>query len=183
MSKVSTRYAKSLFELSLEKGLLEKVYADMQLIDTTCKQNNELILLLKSPVVKTDKKQAILKAVFGNSVQPITIDFINILATKKRESYLPEVAESFVEQYLTHKNILKAVITTAFGLDDELREKVIEEVKKATQSEVELIEKTDKKIIGGYILRVGDKQDDTSISRKLKLLQRTFSENPYIKDF
>ena len=70
-----------------------------------------------------------------------------------------------------------------FGLDDELRKKVLQVVKDAVKSELELVEKVDKNIIGGFIIRVGDNQDDTSIRTKIQKLNRLFSENLFIKDF
>lgn len=183
MSKLASRYAKSLLGLSTEQGTLEKAYADMKLINTICKENRDFAVMLKSPIIKTDKKEAILKAVFEGKINKITMEFLMVITRKKRESYIEAIAESFVNQYKESKKILTAVITTAFGLDEELRNKVLEVVKNSMKSEVELVEKTDKNIIGGFILRVGDKQDDTSILRKIKNLNRVFSENPYIKEF
>lgn len=182
-TKVATRYAKSLIKLALEMGVLEKAYADMKLINSVCKESKDFALMLKSPIIKTDKKEKILKAVFQDKVNLMTMEFIQVITRKKRESYIEAIAESFVNQYKEHKKILTAVITTAFGLDDELRKKVLEVVKNAEKSEVELLEKVDKDIIGGFIIRVGDKQDDTSIIRKIKNLNRVFNENPYIKEF
>ena len=168
---------------SLQKGSLEKVYADMKLVMDTIHANHELGVLLNSPIVKTDQKQRILKSIFEGKVEKLTLAFIDILTHKRREKDLASVAEAFIDQYRTHKNILTAIVTTAYGLDDELRKKVMEVIKKGNKSEVELVEKVDKNLIGGFIIRVGDKQDDTSISRKLKTLYRTFNENPYIKEF
>jgi F-type H+-transporting ATPase subunit delta len=183
MSKLSARYAKSLLELSGEKGLLDQVYADMNLILNTCSENHELQVLLKSPIVKTDKKQEILESIFGKKTENLTLTFIRIIAFKRRERYLETIAESFIEQYKTKKNILTAIVTSASGLDEELRKQVLELVKKSYHSEVELIEKLDKNLIGGFIIRIGDKQEDMSIARKLKSLYRAFNENPYIKEF
>lgn len=182
-TKVGTRYAKSLIKLALEQGLLENVYADMKLILRVCDETRELVTVLKSPIIKSDKKESIIKSVFASQLNPLTLEFLQIMTRKKRESYLLDIAKAFIDQYKTHKKILTAVITTAYGLDDEVRKKVQEIVTGATKSEVELIEKVDKNIIGGFILRVGDKQDDTSISRKIKNLNRTFNENPYIKEY
>ncbi len=182
-TRVSYRYAKSLLDLALEKGQLEQVREDMQLVASVIRESRDLLLMLKSPVIKTDKKQEILKAVFGGKIGVITTAFIDIITAKRRESELATIAESFLNQYKANKKILTAVITTASGLDKSLRDKVMEIVKGSTQSEVELQEKIDKSLIGGFILRVGDKQVDASIIRQIKNLDRTFSENPYIKEY
>ena len=182
-TRVASRYAKSLINLAIEKGELEKVYADMALVNATCMQSKELYLFLKSPIIKTDKKVAVLKEIFANKVSKVSQEFIDLIAKKRREIYLSEIAQEFVAQYRAHKKILIAVITSAAGLDDTLRKKVLEIVKDNLKSEVELVEKVNKDLIGGFVLRIGDKQVDTSLARKLKQLTMSFSENPYIKEF
>ena len=182
-TKAVSRYSKSLFDLSLELGVLEKVYADMKLVQDTCRENKNFVLMLKSPIIKSDKKEAILKKVFEDKVNKITMQFISIITTKKREPHLKFIAESFVSKYKEHKKVLTAVVTTAMGLDEELRKKVLQVVKNAVKSEIELVEKVNKDLIGGFIIRVGDKQDDTSIRTKILKLNRVFSENLFIKDY
>lgn len=182
-TRVATRYAKSLLDLALEQGVLEQVYADMLMIHNTCQQSGELSAFLKSPVIKTDKKKSVLTEIFSGKVSSITETFIILMASHKREAYLEPIAAEFIRQYKKHKRILTAVITTASGLDETLRRQVLGLVKKGAESEVELVEKIDKKLIGGFVLRVGDKQVDASIQRKLQDLRRGFSENPYVKEF
>jgi F-type H+-transporting ATPase subunit delta len=182
-SIVASRYAKSLLDLALEQGSLEKVHADMLLIEETCKHSKELAIFLKSPVIKPDKKRAVLKQVFSGKLSPITDSFIDLMTVKLRESYLEPIAAEFIKQYKRHKNILTAVITTASGLDDNLRKQVLDLVKKSENSEIELVEKVDKGLIGGFVLRIGDRQVDASILRQLHDLRKEFSENPYIKEF
>lgn len=182
-SRVSHRYAKSLLDLALEKGQLEPVSEDMRLVLETIRANRDLSVVLKSPVINTDKKQEILKAIFGGKIGVITTAFLDILTRKRREGDLEGIAEAFVMQYRTHKQILTAVITTANGLDEKLRAQVMEIVKQsAAGHSVELVEKTDKELLGGFILRVGDKQVDSSIMRQIRNLERNFSENPYISE-
>src|SRR6476620_9378964 len=117
-TRASQRYAKSLLDLSLEKGQLEQVHEDMQLVHSTIRGSEELSILLRSPIIKTDKKQDILKAIFGGKIGVITASFIDIVTRKRREAQLENIAESFIAQYKKHKNILTAVITTASGLDE-----------------------------------------------------------------
>jgi F-type H+-transporting ATPase subunit delta len=183
-SRVSHRYAKSLLDLALEKGQLEPVSEDMRLVLETIRASHDLSVLLKSPVVKTDKKQEILKAIFGGQIGVITTEFLMILTRKRREGELEGIAEAFVMQYRKHKQILTAVITTASGLDDKLRAQVMEVVKQSAGGKaIELVEKTDKALLGGFVLRIGDKQVDSSVLRQIRNLERNFSENPYIKEF
>lgn len=175
---VASRYAKSLLQLATEKGQLEKVFADMQYVQSVCAGNKDFVTFLNSPIIKTDKKVAVLKAVFSGGISDMSLNFFNILANKRRESYMGDIAKSFIAQYKEQKNITTAVITSATGIDAGARAKILELVKQNTKGEVELVEKTDKNLIGGFVLRIGDKQVDVSIARKLNELRKSFSENP-----
>ncbi|HTL83314.1 MAG TPA: ATP synthase F1 subunit delta [Bacteroidia bacterium] len=180
-TRVSQRYAKSLLDLSIEKGQLEQVYEDMQLVHSTVRENHDLLILMRSPVIKTDKKQEILKAIFGGKIGVITSEFIDIITRKRRENELEQIAESFIAQYKKNKNIITAVITTASGLDDKLRSSVMQVVKENSNAQIELVEKVNKDLIGGFVLRIGDKQVDSSIIRQIKELERNFKDNPYVR--
>lgn len=181
-TRVASRYAKSFIDLALEQGVLEKAYADMKLIAEICKANPEFVTFLKSPIINTDKKQAILKAVLEGKLDKITNAYVQLITAKKREIYLAQIAEEFINQYNEKKMILKAIVTTASGIDDTTRQQVLNLVKGASDSDVILEEKIDKDIIGGFIIRVGDKQVDASIARKLSNLKRGFNENPFVKE-
>lgn len=169
---VASRYAKSLLDLSIEKGQLEAVYADMLQVKEVCENSREFITFLKSPIIKSDKKVATLKAVFEGKFNTITSGFLTIVAVKRRESVIPQMATSFIEQYKLHKNILTALVTSANGLDAATKQKALELVKAQLNGEVELVEKIDNKIIGGFILTIGDKQLDKSVARQLSNLKK-----------
>lgn len=179
---VASRYAKSLIDLAVETKQLEEVANDMRLIKKVCKENREFVMLLESPVVKTDKKMAVFKAIFGGKISATTATFLDLIARKRREGYIDDIAYAFDEQYKVFKNITTAVITTAIPLDAATKAKVSEIVKSTAKGEVELIEKVDKSLIGGFILTVNDKQVDTSIKRKLNDLRKNFSTNLYVPD-
>lgn len=182
-TRVASRYAKSFIDLALEQGVLEQAFADMKFINSVCTSNHQFVVFLKSPIVKTDKKQEVLKTVFSGKLNKVTDAYIHLITAKKREMFLAEISEEFLNQYNTKKNILKAVVTTASGIDDATRKKVMEIVKGNSSSEVILEEKTNKDLIGGFIIRVGDKQVDASISRQINNLRRSFKENPFVKEF
>ena len=179
-TRVAARYAKSFIDLATEQGALEQAYTDMKYIAEVCESTHEFVTFLKSPIIKTDKKQAVLKQIFSGKLSKVTDAYVQLITSKRREIYLAEIAHEFIEQYKEKNKILTAVVTTASGIDDTIRKKVMEIVKGVTNSEVVLQEKIDKDIIGGFIIRVGDKQVDASIARKLNNLKRNFSENPFI---
>lgn len=183
-SRVASRYVKSLLDLAVTQKALDKVHADMQLFASTIGKSRDLELMLKSPVIKHDKKNAILSSIFKSKVNALTMAFIDILTKKNREPLLPEIAKEFHNAYNAYKGIGKASVTTTVPMDAKTRAEFESIVKKlSNRKEVELEEKVDKDLIGGFVLNVEDKQIDASIKNNLKKLKLKFSENPYIKEF
>ena len=182
-TQATLRYAKSLFSLAIEQDILEKCKEDMQFVADTCASSKDLSLLLKSPIIKIDQKLSIFKEIFYNKMSEVSVSFVNIITSKKRESILEGIANSFITLYRAHKNIESATVTTAFPLDETLKKEVINFIKTHGETEVDLTEKVNEKIIGGAIIRMGDKQLDASVRKSIAGLKQIFSTNLYIKDF
>jgi len=180
-TKVARRYAKSLLDLAKEKGELEAVNNDMKLLAEVCNSNRDLRVLLGSPIISSDKKLSILKRVFSGKISALSMSFFDIITRKGREAYLEAIAVEFTRAYKEFKGIQTAIVTSAIGLDDKLRAEVYKMVKESLNSEIELIEKVDKDLIGGFILRVGDKQYDASIARDLRLMRQELIDTSYVK--
>ena len=182
--RVASRYAKSLLELAAEKGKLEEVHQDMLLFAQICDQNRDFKLMLRNPIVKHDKKRAILHEIFKKNVNALTLSIFDIITKKNREAILPSIAKEFHEQYNALKGVGVAMVTTAIPLDKKLKGEIEALVKKiSSRDKVNIQEKVDEEIIGGYILKIGDRQIDDSLKSKLKALGLKFSHNPYIKEF
>ena len=98
-------------------------------------------MLLKSPVIKTDKKIIIIEEVFSNKLSELTNGFIKIITSKKREAILDSVAKSFISLYKEKKNIISAKLVTATEIDNETREEVLDFIKKKGHKNVDLQEK------------------------------------------
>ena len=182
-TRLTSRYAKSLLNLSVEKNRLDKILSDMNYIKNICSENKDLVLLLKSPVVKSDKKLSIFSQIFSSSVSEITMNFINIITSKKREMHLEGIAESFISLYKTYSNIETVTLTTSHPIDEKTKFEVLEFVKKNGKQNIEMKQVINEELFGGMIIKMGDKQLDASVSRNIKKLKKSFNKNLYIKDF
>ena len=182
-SRATIRYAKSLISISKEQNSLETSFNDMLLVSSLCSSNKDFVNLLKTPIVKTDLKIKILNELLAKSISDLTLSFIILIAKKKREILLPEIAECFIALYKNNKNIKEVSVVTAKPLDDDLRKEVMSYIEKQSNSKIELEEIIDESLIGGAIIRMDDKQLDASISSKLKSLKNQFSENLYIQNY
>ena len=109
-TKVAGRYAKSLLGLAIEQKTEQKIYADMELMVSTISSSRELALLLRNPIINSDKKQNILSSIFKGKVSDVTYAFINIIVAKRREGYLEDITRQFISLYKAHVGIATAVV-------------------------------------------------------------------------
>ena len=181
--RLATRYAKSLIDLSAERGQLEAVYADMKYLQAACKASKELVSLLRSPIIKADMKGKILEAVTTGKIGELTTAFNKLLVTKGRESDLPEITSAFIAQYNSIKGISKATLTTALQLSDELKKSI--EAKLASEASlknIELSTEVNETLIGGFTLEFEGKLVDASVARDLKDIKKQFVGNIYVQN-
>ena len=172
---VATRYAKSLIDLAQDEKALEEIRKDMELFTQTLRANSQLQAVLANPIVAHDKKIKILEAIFGGKVHKVTDSFFKIMINKSRSQVLYETAKEFINQYNAIKNITRAYVTSATPLSEENKKQITAELMTATGGTIELHTKVDHKLIGGFVLKIGDLQVDTSLSTSLKKLKSDFA--------
>ena len=179
--RLASRYAKSLMDLSIEKGQLENVYTDMLWLKGVTQSSREFVSLLRSPIIKGDKKTKILDAVAGNHISGLTNAFIHLLISKAREGNLPEIITSFIDQYKEYKDIHIVKLTTAAPISEPTRDAIVKQVKLSSgYDKIELEESVDHDLIGGFVLQIGDQLVDASVAYDLKTISRQFENNDFI---
>lgn len=175
VATVAARYAKSLLDLAQERGLTETIYKDMLMFRETLTQSRPLRLMLKNPIVRAEKKTTVVRQIFSGRVDTLTMTFLDIVGKKNREGIVDAIAEEFIKQYDRIKGVERATVITTVPLTDAQREefkKIVLDYTKGNQ--VELDEKIDSKLIGGYVLRLGDRQIDGSIRNQLNEIRLQF---------
>jgi len=179
--RLAARYAKSILDLAVERGQLDTVYNDMLLLRDVCRVSPELVNVLRSPIIKTDKKRHILEAITAGKISPLTTAFNTLLMNKEREAYLPEIAAAFIEQYKVHQGIQTVKLTTAVPISQEVKQAILDKVK--TDRHVPLIElntEVKEELIGGFVLEIGDELIDASIAFDLNKIRQQFGNNDFI---
>lgn len=164
------RYAKGLLQLGIEKSLTDKILSDMQFIKSAAKGTPMLLKVLNSPVIKEEKKKAILLEILTGNVGDTTMKLVDILAEKNRFGLLIAVAEAFEELYNVHAGILEISIRTAFELEPDQLKKMIDALTTSTGKTIKYSVIVDKKLIGGVAIQYGDTVIDGSVRNKLEQL-------------
>lgn len=170
-SKVAIRYAQALLELAVENNSLDAVSRDMQYLAQVNADNRDFQLLLSSPVIKADKKIAVLNEIFG-SFEKVSTTFVELIAKNGRENILPEIADAFNALVKAHKGIVPVTLTSAAKLDDAVKKQIVSKISASIKGTVEITEVIDPSLIGGFIVKMGDTQIDASIASKLSQLKQ-----------
>ncbi len=179
--RLAHRYAKSLIDMAVELNQLNAVHDDIMLLNSVCEKSREFVVMLNSPIIPADKKYKIIQAITHEKVSKITQTFIKLLASKNRESNLPEIIKSFIEQFNKIKGIHKVKLTTALPVSDEIKNSFIKRIESSSSiNNIELETITDEKIIGGFVLEMDGKLIDASILRDLNDVKKQFDNNDYI---
>jgi len=176
MSRAAIRYASAILSLAKDKSVEADVFNDMLNISQTFSKSEELNEVLTNSVVSSESKLALLKSIFSNC-NAQTLDVFKLLDENNRLPILGQVASSFVALYKQEKGIIEASVITAVALTPELEQAVLkkaQEISGATSSsQIQIKNTVNPDILGGFILRVGDVELDSSISNKIQEMKRT----------
>lgn len=173
-TRAAIRYAKAILDIAQDKGVIQEVGADMQLIASTINSNQELQNFIESPTIGASNKESALLEVFA-STNATTKSLFHLLFVNKRFGILEPIALEYKKLLDEVNNVETAEVTTAFPLTADLEAKVLAKVKEFTTKTVTLHNIVDESIIGGFILRIGDKQYNASIANSLHVLKRELS--------
>jgi F-type H+-transporting ATPase subunit delta len=180
--KVAHRYAKALFDLAVETNQLETVKNDLELI--VAHTTADFRTLMLSPVITGDRKEKIFAAIFGAHVSQLTVSFFNLLFKKGREVAVKEIGVALGEMYRQHHNIHIVEITTAAPVTEDINKYLTDKLTarpRYKDSTLQVTNKVDEDIIGGFILQIGDVLYDASIRHDLAVIKKQFIENMYVQ--
>ncbi len=179
--RLADRYAKSLIDLALEQNMLEEVYNDAQRVLAVCKASREFAVMLKSPVIKGDKKAQIINILSEGKISELMRLFMNLLVRKGRESFLQEILVVFCEKYDFHNGISRINLSTAVPVTDEIKKLITEKLLKETKlTNIELVTDVDESLVGGFVLEYNNFLLDRSVRRFLKEVKTLYKKNEYV---
>ncbi|XOD68067.1 MAG: ATP synthase F1 subunit delta [Flavobacteriales bacterium Tduv] len=182
ISRVTRRYAKGLFDYVSEIRKGDAVFADMKNLTFLISESYDLQLFLRTPLLSPKRKMKISKEIF-KSFSDIFQGFIELLIFHKREALLGLISLEYQKMYQVAQGIVEAVVTTAIPLDEFLQKQIVNKIIYilGPDKKYKLINEIDPVVIGGFLLRVGDKQWDATIIGKFDQLRKKLLDYDYIK--
>jgi len=173
-TSASNRYAKALFEMSLDNNSTKEVLTDLRFIFDLLKRNKSLEMLTSNPTIKKSSKKQIFVNTFSNKINKITLNFLLLVTNKGREAYLEDLINKYKEIYNNHNKISVIEVVSAKPLTDEQKNIITAKATTENNRKIYLKEKIDPDLIGGVIIKKEGAQYDASIRKKLKNVRRAF---------
>ena len=169
---VSDRYASALYDLAVEKKLVDPVLEDLSNLKNILKDNKELSLVVKSPLITSIDKlnifESLLKKINANE---LTSTFLKVIEKNKRFSNLASIITQFMNINSQKRGDVLADITSADELNDDQKNNITNQLKSILGDKLSLSFDVDKSIMGGLIVKVGSKMIDTSLANKINKLK------------
>lgn len=173
-SKIPVRYARALFDISLEKGVIDKVYEDMHLV-LTISSMKEVRQVLENPVILPSKRKEVMTALLPPDIQHLTKKFVGLIFDQGRETSLNAVARDFIDLTRKHRGIKRVILTTAVPAGENIKKELTDLLVKDKNEKIEFVEQVDNSIMGGFILRIDDSYIDASVKNRLNRFRKEFS--------
>ncbi len=171
-SLITVRYVKALYQLADEENIQDAVKDDMELLLLCIKESVEFEDFLHNVLLQNSEKLKIIDNLFKKVLQDLSLKFLHLLIANKREMYLLNICHYFISYYKEKQEIKEAAITTAKALSISHRKEILDFITKKFKIQVELQELVNPAIIGGFILRIEDRQINASLGAQLNKIKR-----------
>ncbi|SDC10384.1 MULTISPECIES: F0F1 ATP synthase subunit delta [unclassified Candidatus Frackibacter] len=170
-NQVAKKYGRALFELAVEKGKLQDIQTELTEVVEAIKEHEELNDVIYHPQISRDKKKRLLDELFGSEVSKILLHFLKLLIDKRREKFLESILERYIELANEANEILEVEVKSAFTLSATNKTRLKNKLEQLTGKEVRLEPKVDSNLIGGLVLKIGDKVIDGSLYKHLQVMK------------
>jgi len=172
VNDVARVYAGSLFDISREKNQTEDLGEELKILSEIISEDDDFKNYLVTPGISDESKKEFINKIFVGKLSETTVNFLNLLIDKGRQSVIGDIYEAFVELSDKANNRQRVTVVTQTSLDDSLREKIKSGISKKTGMEILLNEKIDESIFGGIIIKIGDLVIDGSLAKGLQNIKR-----------
>lgn len=174
--KLARRYAEALGSLALEQELLDKVEEELMAVRRTLLEEASFRRALENQMIDSEEKAQMIREAFAGRLSRITLNFLLLVVTKHRETYLDQMIEEFVAYANEKRGIVEVEVTTAASLTEAQAEAVAEKLSQVLGKRVRLSTREDQDLLGGVVARIGDLVMDGSVRTRLRALKESLQK-------
>ena len=170
---VKATYGDALFELAVEENKTDVLFEEAQAVLKAFVDNRELVKFLNHPKIETTKKQEVMENIFTNFLSKDMMGFLTLVVSKGRYNDIPDILSYFTDKVKEYKHIGVAYVASASELSDSQKAQIEAKLLKTTAyKSFEMNYQIDRNLIGGMVIRIGDRVVDSSIQTKLSELTK-----------
>ncbi|MFA5523166.1 MAG: F0F1 ATP synthase subunit delta [Tissierellales bacterium] len=169
---VGKRYAEALFEVALELDKLEEFNEEIKSVSEVLKSEPKLKTIFEHPKLSKKEKKDIIDSIFKDRVSQEIVNLCYIIIDKNREAYLSDISYEYTRLSNDKQGIVEAKAITAIPMDDEEMKKLENQLSKRLDKKVILTNEVQSGIIGGVLVKIGDKIIDASIKGRFEELYK-----------
>ncbi len=173
---IARLYSRALLELAEKAGVAEAVLQELDDLVGLIEGDAEVERFFTSPLIDPEKREQSLETLFRGRMNDLLADTLQVMNRKGRLEVLAALAQLYREDYETRRGRVEVEATTAIELSETLRRKLRDELKRATGREIALVERVDPSLVGGLVVRIGDRKYDGSIRRRIEALRESFHQ-------
>ena len=175
-TKTAFRYAKATLAYANENKVSDKVAKEMQELIELHESSRQLNGLLSNPFLPNTKKQSILRSIVPNP-SDVTKKLLSLLISNNRLFLLKEVAKSYINLFREQQGELNATVISAIPLTQNLEKQIHNKLEDFSGKKIYILNKIDESLLGGFILKIGDNEFNSSLAYKLKTLKAKLTSN------
>ncbi len=173
---VGNRYARALFEVSLELKKEQVFKEELQGIVDLLEAYPQFDQLFKSPLIQAQEKKSIISQVFKEQVSQEVLNFLYILVDKRRQSHIQEIVRAYIAMVEAANNMVEAVAVTAKPMDSEEVMRLQAKLSASSGKNITLKNEINHEIIGGVLIKIGDKVIDGTVKNRLSQIKEQLSQ-------
>ncbi|MGL4798020.1 MAG: ATP synthase F1 subunit delta [Cellulosilyticaceae bacterium] len=168
---ITKRYATALFDIANEKGAMKEFQDQALAIYNLLTEEKDYLTILSHPSVLVEEKIAMVEQAFAGQVADEFVGLLVLVIRKNRQEFILDILSTFIDMAKTQAGYLKATVTSAVALKEEQLAQLKANIEKNTGKQIELESIVDTALIGGMIVRVGDKVVDGSIRGQMDAMK------------
>ena len=171
-NRVTVRYAKALIELASEKKVLDEVDRDMRILYAAIDQYKGFADYIFNPGISSMDKFEKLKSIFSSQFHELSMKFLELVFTKKREEYLKDLCRNCIDMTRERNHVVTATLKSAIQLDQDITDRIKSKFEQRLGATLEMVTETDQNLIGGFIFTIDGQQYDASVLTRLKTIKQ-----------
>jgi F-type H+-transporting ATPase subunit delta len=176
-NRVTVRYAKALIELATEQNVLEEVDSNIRLLYAALDEVKSFNNYICNTSLNSKLKLEAAQSTFGPLFNPITMRFLHLIFTSRREEFLKDICRNFIHTYKKTNGIVTAKLTTAVEIDKETVAQIMAKFEQKLKTKLEYSTQTNPELLGGFVFTIDGQQYDASLTNKIRSIKSHLNIN------